>query len=204
MPTIITTPMSDMTLSVVPVSEERNDHAGQAGRHGEQDEQRIDERFELRDEDEIKQDQREKQAEAEAAERIVHRLRPCRAASTRTSPAGWLRSTIFCTPVRDRAEILRRRSDVDVDDAPELVVIHLGRRLERRDVATTSSVRRLSVRAGMERNGAQIAQVLNVAFGILHGQHVVVAALRIDPVARRDHAVGRQRGDDVVDDFALR
>ena len=55
----------------------------------------------------------------------------------------------------------------------------------------------------MERDAAEIQHVADLVLGVLHGQHVVVAALRIDPVARRDHLVRGQRGDDVVDHLAL-
>src|SRR6267154_6517390 len=50
----------------------------------------------------------------------------------------------------------------------------------------------------------QIHNRLHLAFGILHGQHVRIATFRIDPVVRSDHAIGSQRGDDVVHDFFLR
>ena len=49
----------------------------------------------------------------------------------------------------------------------------------------------------------QIVQCLDRIFGVLHGQHVVVAAPRIDPVAWRDHRVRGERRDDVVDDLLL-
>ena len=45
---------------------------------------------------------------------------------------------------------------------------------------------------------------LDLIFGILHGEHVGIPAFRIDPVVWRDHAVGSERGDDVVDDLFLR
>ena len=36
-------------------------------------------------------------------------------------------------------------------------------------------------------------------FGVLHRDHVVVAGFRIDPVTGRNHAVGGERGDHIVD-----
>ena len=42
---------------------------------------------------------------------------------------------------------------------------------------------------------------LDLVGGVLHGEHVVVAGVGIDPVAGRDDAVGGERGDDVVDDI---
>ena len=40
MPTSMTTPISDITFSVVPVSQSVSDDAGQARRHGEQNDER--------------------------------------------------------------------------------------------------------------------------------------------------------------------
>ena len=57
--------------------------------------------------------------------------------------------------------------------------------------------------AAAQRDRPEIGQGLDLALRILHGQHVVVAGLRIDPEAGRDHLIGGQRGDDVVDHFAL-
>ena len=53
----------------------------------------------------------------------------------------------------------------------------------------------------VQRNGPQIEQALNLLFGILHVQEVVVVVPRIDPDIRRDHLVRGERGDDVLDDF---
>ena len=38
---------------------------------------------------------------------------------------------------------------------------------------------------------------------ILHGEKVVVAGFVVDPIIGRDHDVGVERGDDVVDDIFL-
>ena len=46
--------------------------------------------------------------------------------------------------------------------------------------------------------------VLNLLVGVLHGEEVVVAAVRIDPVAGGDHAVRGERRDHVVDDVGGR
>ena len=54
-----------------------------------------------------------------------------------------------------------------------------------------------------QRDRAQIADAPHLVFGILNRQHVVVAVLGIDPVARRDHLVRSERGDHVADHFAL-
>ena len=74
MPTSITTPISDMTFSVVPGEPERQDHAGEAGRNGDQDDERIDEGPELRHQDQIQQHDREAKADCETLERGPHAL----------------------------------------------------------------------------------------------------------------------------------
>jgi hypothetical protein len=103
----------------------------------------------------------------------------------------------------DLAEILIERADIDIGGAAQAVVIHLGGRLNAGDVADGVQAGGCGAAGPAQRNGAQIVQVLHLALGILHGQHIVVAALGIDPVAGRDHAVGGERGDDVVHHFAL-
>ena len=66
MPTIITMPISDMTLSVVPVSNRMISTPVKPGGHRQQDQERIDERLKLRDENQIDQQRREHQAQAES------------------------------------------------------------------------------------------------------------------------------------------
>ena len=60
--------------------------------------------------------------------------------------------------------------------------------------------------AGAQRNIAEARHRhrADLLIRILHGEHVVVSAARIDPVTRRDDAVRSQRGDHVVDDFFRR
>ncbi len=64
MPTSMTTPMSDMTFNVVPVQQQRENDAGDARRHGEQDDERIDERAELRHQDQEEQNHGETETQA--------------------------------------------------------------------------------------------------------------------------------------------
>ena len=59
------------------------------------------------------------------------------------------------------------------------------------------------VAGSLERDRRQVRQRGDLVLRILDRQHVVVAGLRIDPVAGRDHAVRGERGDDVVDHFLL-
>lgn len=55
-----------------------------------------------------------------------------------------------------------------------------------------------STRCGrMQRNAADVGEGMDLLLGELHGQHVVVAGERIDPIARRDlgHEMVRGGGD---------
>ena len=52
-PTIMTTPISDMTLRVVPVTSRNSNTPGQPGRHGQQDNQGIEEGCELSHQNQI-------------------------------------------------------------------------------------------------------------------------------------------------------
>ena len=81
-------------------------------------------------------------------------------------------------------------------------MIHLGGRLEcgrygRRSPGASAASRC----AARKRHGAEVGQVFHDVFRILDGEQIIVAALGIDPIARRDHPVGGQRGDEAVHHF---
>ena len=69
-PTIITVPISDITLRLVPVTNQRGKHAGDSHRHRRQNQKRIQKRPELRHQDEVQQRHRQHQSVAEAGERL--------------------------------------------------------------------------------------------------------------------------------------
>ena len=49
----------------------------------------------------------------------------------------------------------------------------------------------------------QVCQALDLVLRILNRQHVVETGFRVDPIARGDHGVRGQGGDDVVHHFPL-
>ena len=58
-----------------------------------------------------------------------------------------------------------------------------------------------------QRNLLQVDQIVDGGFamlGVLHAEEVVVAGLIVHPIIGRDHDVGIQRRDHVVDDVFLR
>ncbi len=75
-----------------------------------------------------------------------------------------------------------------------LFALHLRDRIERGGFLTAGRA---------QRDGLQIIQRYDLVVFILHGQHVVVAGFGVYPVARRDHLVGGEGGDDVADHFLL-
>ena len=83
-------------------------------------------------------------------------------------------------------------------------MIDFGGRLDTRLMLLTASSR---VGSGSRPRAAESiagrSDVFDLLLGILHGQHIVVAGLRIDPKARRDHLVRCQRRDHVVHHFFL-
>ena len=87
MPTIITTPISDCTLSVVPVRYSASSTPVRPGGTASRISSGSVERAELRDEDQIQQHEREQQAERRSSETTPACPAPCRAVATRT-PAG--------------------------------------------------------------------------------------------------------------------
>ena len=124
MPTIISTPISDCTFSVVLVTKSATKHAGEPGRHGEQNQDRVGERAKLRDQNQIEQHQREHQSEREAPERGLHALDH---AAHVHFDADRQASVLDHRPdaVGQCAEVFPRWIDVDVDDSSDLVVVDL-------------------------------------------------------------------------------
>ena len=136
MPTIISDAHQRLDVERRAGDVERDQHAGEPGRHGEQNQQRIGERAELRDQNQVEQHQREDQPERRSSGTTPPCPAPCRAVATRTPVGSLVAREHAADAGRQPAEILARRVDVDVDDALDLVVIDLGRRLERRDPAS--------------------------------------------------------------------
>src|SRR5207253_9532115 len=63
---------------------------------------------------------------------------------------------------------------------------------------------RLGTFHSAQRNLLEVRHGFDSVFRVLHGEHIGIPALGIDPIIRRDHAVRSESGDDVVDDFLLR
>ena len=72
MPTMKITPSSDWTLMAVFGQVEHRHHADQAQRHGEEDDERRHVRLEQGRHQEVDQQRRQDQAEAQAAEGLLH------------------------------------------------------------------------------------------------------------------------------------
>ena len=82
-------------------------------------------------------------------------------------------------------------------------MIDFGRRVDRVQINDGFERRRVLAVRRPQRNLAEVVHGADLVFGILHGQHVAVAGLRIDPEAGGDHRVGSERRDDVID-YVLR
>ena len=85
-------------------------------------------------------------------------------------------------------------------------MVDLRRRVDCLDIGDILQRGGVAVVLGMQRNLLEIfhghrAQLL---VGVLHGEKVVVAAVRIDPVAGGDHAVRSERRNHVVYDVCRR
>ena len=84
-------------------------------------------------------------------------------------------------------------------------MVHFGRSPDVLSFTTASSVVGAS---GWERAwecwSDRVKLWIAAAFSIiLDGQEIIVAALAVDPIVRRDHGVRIERGDHVIDDFFL-
>lgn len=197
-------------------------HACEPGRDRHEDDERIDERGELRHQDQVDQGNRDEETKAKIAECLIHAHHGAAHLDDRVLVVLGVREQF----VYLRAYFLQRfgfGSHVNVDHSANLVVIHfrrgvdlvdVGHRAERdRAGTTTVEEKGRGHRRGLpgfvhgslrprapQWNVPQILHrhVVDPSVGILDRDQVVVAALGIDPVAGRDHAVRRKRGDDVV------
>ncbi len=126
---------------------------------------------------------------------------------TRMLEGSFASAMVLTNPGSQLAQVLAHRRYIDIHDALNLIVVdfrgglqihQLHHRIERGG----------SFHVGRaERNLLQINQVVNGGFamlGILHAQEVVVAGLIVHPIIGRDHDVGIQGRDDVVDHVFLR
>ena len=177
--------------------------AGQSRRNGRENQQRIEERAKLRDQDEIEQHDGQREPDAEAMEALAHALYQT-AEGDRDARGHLCVGGKIVNCAGNAAEVFAEGLHVDIDYAPQLVVIHFGGRLDARDARDGVEASGISHARAAYRNGAQVVEITDLGFRILHGQHVVVAGLGIDPETGRDHGVGSERGDDVADHFLLR
>ena len=89
MPTIMMMPMKLLTESLVPVTIEHQEDARDAERHAEHDDQRIDQRFELRREHHVDERERHQRREDEPAERLLLLGGLARRAARVKPSGGW-------------------------------------------------------------------------------------------------------------------
>src|ERR1700733_2380883 len=99
------------------------------------------------------------------------------------------------------AKTLRTWAEVDIELAPDLVVIDLSGSLNLLNIRYHVQPGRLRRALGMKRNGLQVLHRVNLRFGILHCQEVVVSIPGVDPNIRRNHLIGGEGSDYVRDNF---
>ena len=118
---------------------ERQDHQHADEAHGnrQHDQERIHERTELRHQDQVQQDDRQRKADGEALERRLHALH--HAAQVDAHVAGnFMPAISLSISVGDLAQVFAGRRDVDVGHALNLVMVHFGGRLDVHELAPPS------------------------------------------------------------------
>src|ERR1700728_5412116 len=113
---------------------------------------------------------------------------------------GLSRSDILVYILADRGKVFGSRHHIDIEDPPELGLMEFilsDDRPDRRDCFQRS--RGFAVRRS-QRDLFEVIQRLYLCLRILTCEHIVVAGLRIDPVAGGDHSVRSHRRDDTIDD----
>ena len=109
--------------------QQHHNHTGNAGRNGQQDDEGIDERLELRHQDQIDERNGKNQSKSKTSEGLIHALyRPAKIYVHAFGKLGVFQNLL--NAAGHAAEIFRGRRYVQIEDAAELVVIHLGGRFD--------------------------------------------------------------------------
>src|ERR1700731_4821273 len=183
--------------------EQEQEHAGKSGRYRQKDDEGILPCRELRNQNQIHQDDGEEQADSEALEGSAHALRVAPQVYTNSFRQLGVLDNFFHLASQP-AEIFALRRHVYIDHTKQLIVVYFRRGRNSADFYHAIEGGRFRAFPAAQGNLLQIGHRLDLVLGILDGQQVGVTARWIDPVIRRDHAVRSEGGDDVVDDFFLR
>ena len=209
-----------------------DEHTDKSHRYGKHDQEGIDERFELRRQNQEQQNKRNQKAQPKALERGFHTLHHSAQIHADVTRGARLGENVT-NGAGDASQVLAVGGNVDIDRPLNLIVVHFGRRQDLFDVhnvfengdrparssacprrAGSSGPRRAARTAAHvrsvgripQRNLSQVEQVVNgriPMFEELHSEVVIVPALAIDPIIRSDHVVGIERGDHVVHNIFL-
>ena len=183
-----------------------SEHSADAHGDREHDQDGVDERSELGDQDEIEQDERQNKPNAETAERFLHADDHASQIDAHVGGMGRVGDNVahLCG---DPAEVFAFRRYIDIRRALDLIVVELGWSLDSFCRFTTvSSVvgsGRFGARSGMSGQVERISDGGRALFVILDGKKIVIAGFTVDPVIRRDHGIRIQGRDDVVHDILL-
>ena len=122
-PCVMIAPVSAGTRQRRAGDEEHPGDAGERRRQRGDDDDGVDPRLEVDDDQQVDEHDRHRQADAEADERGLHRLAPGRASSTwlPRGSFGRISSTSACTCVGDAGEVGALHADVDVDRRRDVV-----------------------------------------------------------------------------------
>src|SRR5580704_8199332 len=183
--------------------QKEEDHTGDSRRDGEQDDEGVNKRGELRHQDQENKHDGEDEADSERLERVVHVID--RAANRQNrSMRGMGAVDDPSDLLADAVEVFRFGHHVDVEHAAKLVVIYLGWRIDGFDGSDRFEWSCILAVRGSKRDLLEILQGLNLRLRVLDGQQVIVSRLRIDPVARIDNAIRRHGRDHVIDNILWR
>src|SRR5208337_1149189 len=168
----------------------------------EQNQEGIDKRAKLGYQNQVKEGHGQEQSKTKAAEGLPHAFH--HAAHYQADAFGEAGSGHDpAYRIGHTTQVFTGRGHVDVDHSLDLIVVHFRGGFEVRHLDHLVEIRRLFRGRRTDGNTFQGEHTVDIAFRILDGEEVVVASTRVDPVARCDHLVGGQRGDDVVHDFLL-
>src|SRR6201997_3020285 len=177
--------------------QQEEDHTGDSRRDGQQDDEGVDERGELRHQDQENEHDGENEADSKRLERVMHVID--RAANRQNRSMRGMGIVDDLTDLlADAVEVFRLGHHVDIEHAAKLVVIYLSLRIDGFDRGDRFEWGCILAVRGSKRDLLEVLQGLNLRLGVLDGQQGGVSGLWVDPVARIDHAVRRHGGDHVI------
>ena len=104
---------------------------------------------------------------------------PCTVSCHVRRNVQWLENPLHV--VVGASQVFRSGAHINIELAANLVVVDFGGSQDRFDIRYHPKARWLAYAIGMQRNGFEILDCMNLRFGVLNSEEVIVSVFAIDP-----------------------